>query len=101
MNAFPLRSGSLCWLLASLCTALHAAEAPSLEAVEKSAGDWLKVRAETARLETEWVTQRQLLDSMVHGLDERAQTLETKRDYLRVKTAKSFRIVKTKSRRIR
>ena len=64
------------------------AEPNSLEDVEKSAGDWLKVRAETARLETEWNTQRQLLDSLVHGLEERAQSLETRRDYLQAKTAK-------------
>src|ERR1700710_844980 len=76
------------WLFALLWSAPLFAESTSLEMVEKSAGDWLKVRAETGRLETEWSTQRQLLDSMAHGLTERAQTLETKRDYLKVKTAK-------------
>ncbi len=88
MNVALFRYVSRLWLLALLAGSLHGAESASLETVEKSAGDWLKVRAETARLETEWTTQRQLLDSMVHGLTERAQALEVKRDYLRTKTAK-------------
>ena len=88
MNVPLFRYVSCLWLLVLLSGALHGAETASLETVEKAAGDWLKVRAETSRLETEWTTQRQLLDSMVHGLTERAQSLEVKRDYLRTKTAK-------------
>ena len=76
------------WLLALLGTVPLCAEPSPLELVGKSAEDWLKVRAETARLETEWSSQKQLLDSLVHGLEERAQSLEVKRDYLRAKTAK-------------
>ena len=82
------RPTRLRWLLALPCLVLLRAETTPLETVEKSAGEWLKVRAESSRLETEWNTQRQLLDSIVHGLDERAQSLEVKRDYLRAKTAK-------------
>lgn len=76
------------WLLALLCVTPLGAETASLETVQKSAGDWLKVRAETARLETEWSSQRRLMDSMVRGLNERAQTIEAKRDFLRASTAK-------------
>jgi Protein of unknown function (DUF3450) len=76
------------WLLALLCSTPLCAEPPPLETLEKSAGDWLKVRAETSRLETEWSTQKQLLDSMAHAIAERAQTQEARRDFLRAKTAR-------------
>ncbi len=66
---------------------LHA-EPTALESVEKAAGDWVKVRAETTRLQVEWSTQRQLLESMVNGLEERAKTLELRQEYLQAKTAK-------------
>ena len=88
MKVFLFRCFPPRWLLALICAGPLCAESTSLETVEKSAGDWLKVRAETARLETEWSTQRQLLDSMAHGLEERATTLETRRDFLRAKTTK-------------
>lgn len=88
-NKFSRRTGSICLLVLSAWGRLVGADAPAaLDTVEKSAGDWLKVRAEVARLETEWSNQRQLLDSMVRALAERAQTVEDKRDYLRAKTAK-------------
>jgi len=64
------------------------AEPTALETLEKSAGDWVKVRAETTRLENEWNTNRSLLESTVNGLQERAQALEGKRDFLKAKTAK-------------
>jgi hypothetical protein len=64
------------------------AEPDPVEEVGKAATEWVKTRMETARLETEWSTQRQLLESMVGGLTERAQTLEAKRDYVQAKTAK-------------
>lgn len=76
------------WLLALLCAGPLNAEPTALESVEKAAGDWVKVRAETARLETEWDTTRALLESTVNGLQERAQALEGKRDFLKAKTAK-------------
>ncbi len=89
MNAFPFRLSACALSLLLLLRALPVrAETPSLDAVEKSAGDWLKVRAETSRLETEWSTQRQLLESIVHGGEEHATSLEAKRDFLTAKTAK-------------
>lgn len=89
MNINLSRRLSCMLLLLAGAGLLTAAESPgALDTVEKSAGDWLKVRAETARLETEWASQKQLLDSLVQGLEERAQSLEVKRDYLRAKTAK-------------
>ena len=88
MNVFPFGRFVCCQTLLLLCTVPLVAETPTLDTVEKSAGDWLKVRAETNRLETEWDSQRQLLDSMVHGVEARATTLEAKRDFLRAATAK-------------
>jgi hypothetical protein len=59
-----------------------------VESVEQTASEWVKARIETTRIETEWSTERQLLESTIGGLSERAQTLETKSDFLRAKTAK-------------
>ena len=55
---------------------------------EKAAGDWIKVRLETARMETEWQTDKPLLESTVVGLKDRAQTLEDKRALLLSETSK-------------
>src|SRR5688572_31714042 len=67
--------------------AIFAAEPVSLQSVEKAAGAWVKTRAETVRLETEWSSDRVLLASTVNGLKERAQLLEEKREEWRAKTA--------------
>lgn len=60
----------------------------ALDALEQPAGEWLKVRTETVRLEAEWATERPLLESTVAGLTERATVLEEKREQARVRTAK-------------
>ena len=59
-----------------------------LEPSEKAAGEWIKVRLETARIEGEWLSSRPLLESTVNGLKDRADLLEEKRDHLKAKTAK-------------
>ncbi len=88
-NASPFPKVRRLWLGGLLlCSAVLHAESNSIEAVEKAAGEWVKARAETSRIQNEWSTQRQLLESTVNGLNERAQTLETRRDYLQAKTAK-------------
>lgn len=71
------------------CSALavSAAEPGKIAAVEKAASEWVKVRAETVRIETEWENERGLLATMVDGLKERAELLEDRRDHLRAKTA--------------
>ncbi len=85
----PLVYPLLCWSAVFVTGgSLWAAEPAALDTVEKSAADWLKVRAETSRLETDWSTQRPLLESMARGLAERAQSLESRRDLLMAKTAK-------------
>ncbi|HEY4300532.1 MAG TPA: DUF3450 family protein [Candidatus Didemnitutus sp.] len=76
------------WPLAfAVAVSLRAAAPVAIDTLEKTASDWVKVRAETTRLENEWSPQRQLLESMVNGLGERAAQLEEKRDYLKAKTA--------------
>ena len=62
--------------------------ADSIESVEKAATEWVKTRTETARLNSEWASQQELLESTVNALKERAQSLEEKRDALKAKTAK-------------
>jgi hypothetical protein len=62
--------------------------ADALQSVDKTAGEWIKLRLETARLETEWQTQRGLVESTVAALKERAGALEEKRDLVKAKTAK-------------
>ncbi|MFA5056802.1 MAG: DUF3450 family protein [Opitutaceae bacterium] len=73
----------ICLLLVSE----RAAAAEPIDALEKAAAEWVKTRTETVRLETEWATQRELLESTVRALTERAQRIEDKRDNLKAKTA--------------
>jgi hypothetical protein len=78
-------------LLPALLLALAARAAPeedSLATGEKAASEWIKVRLETARIETAWTSERPLLESTVNGLKDHAQTLEDKRDLLLSQTAK-------------
>jgi hypothetical protein len=85
---FPrwVRFASPCLLL--LLLAPLQADPDPLEPAEKAAGDWIKIRLETSRLENEWLTDRPLLESTVGGLQERAAALEQKRDQVKAKTAK-------------
>jgi hypothetical protein len=88
MNISMLRSGRCAAILGLACAVALRAAPDAIEQVEKAAGDWVKARAETARLETEWSTQQRLLESMANGYAERAATLEAKRDFLQSKTAR-------------
>jgi hypothetical protein len=71
-----------------LGAALAAAPDSPLDAVQKSAGEWVKLRAETARLESQWASQKTLLESTVKSLEERARLLEDKRENVKLRTAK-------------
>ena len=66
---------------------VFAAEPTSFQSVEKSAAEWVKTRAETVRLETDWASDQVLLKSTIHALQERAQVIEERRDELKAKTA--------------
>jgi len=75
-------------LLSLLLVPFGARAADSIDSVEKAATEWVKTRAETTRLESDWASQRPLLESMAGALTERAQSTEEKRDHLKAQTAK-------------
>ena len=62
--------------------------ADSLDDGEKATRDWINLRLETTKMESEWASQKPLLTSLVDGLKERATSLEEKRDGLDSRTAK-------------
>ncbi len=70
-----------------LAPALRTAAADSLAEVDKLARDWVKMRVETTQLETAWRSERDLLESTLAALKERAALLEEKRDLAKAKTA--------------
>jgi hypothetical protein len=74
-------------LVVLLKSAAFAAEAEPMVAVENAATEWVKMRAETVRVQDEWDAERGLLASTVQGFKERAEKLEAERDHLRAKTA--------------
>ena len=75
----------LCLIVLPLATLVG--ETDPIETVGKAAGEWVKARAETVRLQTEWAAQRELLESTVHAVAERADNLEARRDELKARTA--------------
>ena len=78
-----------CLLLSRLLLPASSAAGPdSIETVEKAAREWVNIRAETVRLESDWRTQHELLASMVAALGDRAQALEERRGNLMAKTAR-------------
>jgi hypothetical protein len=97
MNVSPLRPT---WrlLLPTLLLAATlgaASDADPLAVGEKAAGDWIKTRLETARVESSWASERPLLESTVNGLKERAQMLGEKRDLLKSRTDKDREEIET------
>ncbi len=55
---------------------------------DKAAGEFVKLQIERARLDTEWRSQRGMLESLVRALQERAASLEEKRDLTKARTAR-------------
>jgi Skp family chaperone for outer membrane proteins len=74
-------------LILAVLSAAVATAADPLETVGRVAGEVTRTRAETVRLQTEWASQRQLMEAMVHALEERATSIESKRDNLKERTA--------------
>lgn len=62
--------------------------ADPLETAQKSAGEWVKLRVETTRMEQTWQEERSLVESMLAAANERAQAAEEKRDLVKARTAK-------------
>jgi len=77
-----------CLIFTVYATLLRAADPEdAVLSAQKAAGDWIKVRTETARLENDWRNEHALLESTVKALKERATTLEEKRDNFKARTA--------------
>lgn len=67
-------------LLVPLLAAARLRAQDALASADKAAHDWLALRTEAVRLDTEWRTQREVLASLAAGLEERAKLAEEKRD---------------------
>lgn len=77
-----------CLLLGLLAPLRVGAEDDPLRSVESAAEKWVDLRTTNARLESEWATQKPLLESFVAALKSRGDALEAKRDFLTAKNAK-------------
>lgn len=88
-----LRSSSLC--LAALGFGLapspRASAQEPLGAADRAGQQWISLRVEAARLDSEWRTQREVLGSLVAATQERARLAEEKRDLALAKTAQERR----------
>lgn len=82
-SALPWPSWRLIVIVPVILTRLPAQD--SLASADKAAHDWLTLRAETVRLDTEWRTQREVLASLAVTLGERAKLAEEKRDLAKAK----------------
>lgn len=67
---------------------VHGAPADPVDTLARLSLEWVKTRAETARIETDWASQHERLNSTVKAFEEQARELEAKRDLLKSKTAK-------------
>jgi hypothetical protein len=63
----------------------HAAD--SIDSVQQAAVRVTEIRTETARLETEWNWQKNLMTSTIAALEKRAEILEAERNLLQASTA--------------
>lgn len=58
-----------------------------VDSVRQAVTEWAKIRAETVRLETNWDSERELLNSTVKAQREQAQALASQKKNLEAKTA--------------
>lgn len=89
MHRHPTRvlTGPRTTLFAALL-ATGLAQATPLNQVQTAAAEWAELRSETTRLETDWVTERALLQASITNLNLQADQLELERDTLVAETAK-------------
>ena len=76
-----------------LCIALTPAlfaQTP-LKQVQEAASTWAELRSETTRLNTDWVTEKEILDASISALEIRAELLESERDTLLAQTSQDRR----------
>lgn len=78
-----------CWLivLVLLAPSPRAIAADPLDEVDHSAREWVKLRVEATRLDTAWRAERELVESTLAALKERAALLEEKRDLAKAKNS--------------
>jgi hypothetical protein len=75
-----------------LCALLVPAWGASpLDDVQKTVTEWVRVRAETARIEGDWTWQQMLMQSTLQALQERTRQLEAQRAELEARTAEERR----------
>src|SRR6202034_4439869 len=56
--------------------------ADTVDDVQKTVAEWVRVRAETARIEDDWTWQQMLMQSTLEALQERTQQLDAQRTEL-------------------
>src|SRR5580698_8869253 len=75
-----------------LCALLVPAWGASpLDDVQKTVTEWVRVRAETARIEDDWTWQQTLMQSTLEALQERTRQLEAQRTELEARTTEERR----------
>lgn len=74
--------------LALLAPTVSIAASDPLDDVNQSAREWIKLRLETKQIDTAWRSERELLESTLAALKERASALEEKRALALTRTAK-------------
>ena len=87
MTAANLRHFRPLLLLGLAATARLGAAPDPVDTLQKASAEWVKTRTETVRLASEWSAQRELMESTVSALNQRAKNAEEKRDNLKAKTA--------------
>jgi hypothetical protein len=65
--------------------------ASPLDDVQKTVTEWVRVRAETARIEDDWTWQQMLMQSTLEALQERTRQLVAQRTELEARTAEERR----------
>lgn len=89
MLRLPTRAhpGSRTALLLALSMTAFAAATP-LNQVQTAAAKWSELRSETTRLETDWISERSLLEASIGNLNSQADQLELHYETLLAETAK-------------
>ncbi len=80
----PTGAGVVLGLLLGMAPAFAA---DPIQEVGATASEWVKTRAETVRIETDWARNRSLLTGTIGALKERADRLQEQRDLLFAGTA--------------
>jgi hypothetical protein len=86
------QEGTRFFMALLLCALLAPARGASpLDDVQTTVTEWVRVRAETARIEDDWTWQQMLMQSTLEALKERTQQLEAQRNELEARTAEERR----------